>query len=48
MRYIKRNNYITLVADWGSAHFDPSVDSEYTEAYLAWVALGNIAEEWSN
>ncbi len=46
-RYIKKNNDIILVADWGSANFDPSVDSEYTQAYLAWVAEGNTAEEWT-
>ena len=47
MRYIIKGNDVLVIWDEGAANFDPSIDSEYTRAYLAWVAEGNTAEEWN-
>lgn len=48
IRYIKKHQDIIVVTDTYSAHFDPASDSKYAKEYLAWVAEGNTAEEWSH
>jgi hypothetical protein len=38
--------YMSL-SDGGWAVFEPTDDNPNTAAYLAWVAEGNTAEEWT-
>jgi len=47
IRYIQKGEDIIVVTDTYSAHFDPAANTEYAKEYLAWVAEGNTAEEWS-
>ena len=48
-KYIKRDSVIERQNDDGSISFLPFVptNSDYQQ-YLAWVAEGNTAEEWSS
>jgi len=45
MRYIIKDNDVIVIWDEGAANFDPSVDSEYTRAYLGWLSVGNTPEQ---
>lgn len=48
MKYEEQNALMFFDDTTRSIHFANDTDNALHQAYLAWVAEGNTAEEWSN